>query len=104
MKSCRPHKQRGANGFRNNLASRVFLPNISCYAESWNEGPIMIPYLSPEFIAAILGNDSATASDMRTDPKPAVENAVPVQRPHQPSIKHLCLFHLNRVCLQFWPN
>jgi len=45
-----------------------------------NEIPILIPYLSPELIAALLGDESATASDMRADPKPAVENPVPVQR------------------------
>jgi hypothetical protein len=48
--------------------------------ESWNEVPILIPYLNPEFIAAILGDKSAIASDMRTDPKSAVENSVPVHR------------------------
>jgi hypothetical protein len=40
---------------------------------------VLIPYLSPELIAAILGDESATAFGMHTDPKPAVENSVPVQ-------------------------
>jgi hypothetical protein len=40
----------------------------------------LIPYLNPEFIAAILGDKSAIASDMRTAPKSAVENSVPVHR------------------------
>jgi hypothetical protein len=40
----------------------------------------VIPYLSPELIAAIVGDESATTSDMRTHSKPVVENSVPDRR------------------------
>jgi hypothetical protein len=40
----------------------------------------MIPYLSPELIAVILGRESATASDMRADPTPATDSSLPIQR------------------------
>jgi hypothetical protein len=42
--------------------------------------PILIPYLSPEFIAAILGGENATPSNMRVESKPTKENSLPVQR------------------------
>jgi hypothetical protein len=41
---------------------------------------ISIPYLSPELIAAILGRESATVSDMRADPKPATDSSLPIKR------------------------
>jgi hypothetical protein len=40
----------------------------------------LIPYLSPELIAAILGGESATGSDMRAYPKPATDSSLPIQR------------------------
>jgi hypothetical protein len=40
----------------------------------------MIPYLSPELIAAILKLDSTSAVDLQVDSKPAMENSFPALR------------------------
>lgn len=40
----------------------------------------MIPYICPEFIAAILGNESAIATDLQTNSKSAHGESVPAAR------------------------
>ncbi len=40
----------------------------------------MIPYICPEFIAAVLGNESAVATDLQTNSRSALRESVSVAR------------------------
>lgn len=40
---------------------------------------LLIPYISPEFIAPIMGRASNADRDLRPDSKPATENSLPAR-------------------------
>jgi hypothetical protein len=58
-----------------------------------NEVIGLIPYLSPELIAAILKRESTSSVDLRADSKSAVENSIPALRSQSAVNKKPFKFH-----------
>lgn len=72
------------------MCRRLKSPSASMLLSQYRRRPILIPYTSPEFIAAILIGERASVREVRTNYDPIVEHSVPVLRsqsmPHKISM------------------